>query len=383
MLQETKTRGTSKIARLCALLREDIISGRISPGSPLPSQKQLGRKFGVAEGTISAAMGRLVHEGLAMRIPGRGSFVVENLPTAHRTLDFVRMQIPTGGVARGWVLSWMEALNQLCDRDGWVARWHHLPGAAEDRLQALAEKLADSKGVILFAYVPFELPVLMHRHGISVVSLRSSRGGMGERPDYYPQITFDRRESARIATEHLVSLGYRRIGFMGSTDRSQQRMAGFLDVMRSHRLPVEIQWLQQFDWQVSDLHGLHIGIRQIMQEPDWPEAFCCATKDIATAVAAVARDLGKEVPQDLALVACDEGEPDVPGHLAITTVSVAKEECWQKAQEVLEQLRSESGSNGLRLWEPIMMPLHLTLGESCGTGMMSENNVSPYAEKGG
>ena len=75
---QTKIKG--KIAGLCALVRKDILSGRFAPGSLLPAQSELGKQYSMAESTVSAAMGRLVHEGLAVRIPGRGSFVVERLP---------------------------------------------------------------------------------------------------------------------------------------------------------------------------------------------------------------------------------------------------------------------------------------------------------------
>ena len=45
------------------------------PGSPMPSERELVHRFGVARMTVRQAMDALVAEGLLERIPGRGTFV--------------------------------------------------------------------------------------------------------------------------------------------------------------------------------------------------------------------------------------------------------------------------------------------------------------------
>lgn len=54
----------------------------LRPGDPLPSDTELSAEFGVSRMTARHAMQQLVEEGLAVRIPGRGTFVAE--PPAHR-----------------------------------------------------------------------------------------------------------------------------------------------------------------------------------------------------------------------------------------------------------------------------------------------------------
>ncbi|MER3417624.1 MAG: GntR family transcriptional regulator [Chloroflexota bacterium] len=61
-------------------LRTKVASLR--PGDPLPSDAALSAEFGVSRMTARNAMQQLVEEGLAVRIPGRGTFVAE--PPAHR-----------------------------------------------------------------------------------------------------------------------------------------------------------------------------------------------------------------------------------------------------------------------------------------------------------
>jgi GntR family transcriptional regulator len=57
----------------------------LTPGDPLPSDADLCREFGVSRMTARNAVGRLVEEGLIIRVSGRGSYVAE--PPAHRRAD--------------------------------------------------------------------------------------------------------------------------------------------------------------------------------------------------------------------------------------------------------------------------------------------------------
>jgi GntR family transcriptional regulator len=60
-------------------LRE-ILEGLIAalePGAPLPSERALAERYGIARMTVRTELDRLVSEGLAYRVHGRGTFVGE------------------------------------------------------------------------------------------------------------------------------------------------------------------------------------------------------------------------------------------------------------------------------------------------------------------
>lgn len=61
--------------QLAAILREQIVSGELEPGRPLPSHMTLVQQYGVARGTAVKAVRLLVNEGLVRIVPGRGAYV--------------------------------------------------------------------------------------------------------------------------------------------------------------------------------------------------------------------------------------------------------------------------------------------------------------------
>jgi GntR family transcriptional regulator len=62
----------------------------LEPHSPLPSEAQLCREFGVSRLTARAAVQRLVQDGIVYRVPGRGTFVAASRAkrTAGHILSF-------------------------------------------------------------------------------------------------------------------------------------------------------------------------------------------------------------------------------------------------------------------------------------------------------
>ena len=62
--------------RLAAELRRDIAAGKYKPGKPTPSITTLSQQYGHARQTCAKALRLLVDEGLLIRYPGLGYYVV-------------------------------------------------------------------------------------------------------------------------------------------------------------------------------------------------------------------------------------------------------------------------------------------------------------------
>ena len=184
----TDTQATSKVARTCELLRQDILRGIFQPGTMLPPQRELSRRYRVAQGTASAAIGRLVHEGLAVTVHGRGSFVSEELPRQNQILDFVRPMHPSYSQVENDanILNWIDQFNYVAKQQGWLPRFHRLAVEETESVDRIAERFAESKGVVFFNYRSTVLPSLLRRKGLPVVGVCLMVGGLGEKAECFP-----------------------------------------------------------------------------------------------------------------------------------------------------------------------------------------------------
>jgi GntR family transcriptional regulator len=61
--------------QLAGLLREQIESGELPPGRPIPSKRALRQEHGVSAQTVDKATALLKAEGLVRTVPGLGLFV--------------------------------------------------------------------------------------------------------------------------------------------------------------------------------------------------------------------------------------------------------------------------------------------------------------------
>ena len=63
--------------QLASILREQIASGQLPAGRPVPSERALVQTYGVAVGTIKKAIQVLRGEGLVYTVIGRGVYVAQ------------------------------------------------------------------------------------------------------------------------------------------------------------------------------------------------------------------------------------------------------------------------------------------------------------------
>ena len=71
--------------QLQQLIRAEIASGAWQPGQAIPSEPLLAQQFGIARMTVRQAIEGLIHDGLLLRVRGRGTFVAQ--PKVERVLS--------------------------------------------------------------------------------------------------------------------------------------------------------------------------------------------------------------------------------------------------------------------------------------------------------
>ena len=176
----------------------------------------------------------------------------------------------------------------------------------------------------------------------------------------------DDRYGARLAVSHLVSLGHRRIAFIGGPeewDAAINRLAGYREELAASGLPYDPGLVRRGDWQVQsgfvaaqDL--LAVTNAQALR----PTAVFAANDLMAQGVIYAAQDAGLRVPGDLAVVGYDDR--DFAGFVrpALTTVQMPCEKMGHVAVEsFLRLVRCE-----VAVIEPTLVRGNLIVRESCG-----------------
>ena len=86
--------------QLVEQLRKQLFLGIVEAGQPLPSVRQLATELGINPNTIQKAYRRMETEGMIVSVPGKGSFISDDLADMLKKqrdeqLERIRRQIRT------------------------------------------------------------------------------------------------------------------------------------------------------------------------------------------------------------------------------------------------------------------------------------------------
>ncbi|MEJ3744723.1 LacI family DNA-binding transcriptional regulator [Actinomycetes bacterium KLBMP 9797] len=115
----------------------------------------------------------------------------------------------------------------------------------------------------------------------------------------------DDAHGARLATEHLVSLGRRRIAHITGPETyraARDRVASLRAVLDAAGLSLAGGEPRYGEW--SQRWGRHAARMLLSSHPDI-DAIFCGNDQIATGVAQTLRDLGRRIPDDVSIVGYD------------------------------------------------------------------------------
>jgi len=178
--------------------------------------------------------------------------------------------------------------------------------------------------------------------GIPVVyaMTQSADGGAAVLPDD--------AEGARLAAAHLFERGRRRIAHITGPSRflaARLRAEGFAGSLTGAGLTVH-GGTRHGEW--SEQWGRTAAADLLAAHPDTDAVFC-GSDQIARGVADALRDLGRRVPQDVALVGFDNWEPMVAGaQPPLTSIDMSLEEVGRAAAEMLLNAISGTPETGVR-----------------------------------
>jgi LacI family transcriptional regulator len=187
---------------------------------------------------------------------------------------------------------------------------------------------------------------------------------VGRHPDErVSYVDADNVAGARMAVEHLIHIGHRRIATITgplNMISGKDRLEGYLQALEAHRLPVDEDLIVEGDY--TEASSIAAARRLLSRSVT---AIFAASDIMAVGALKVIREAGLQVPHDVALVGFD----DVPVASALqptlTTVRQPIAQMGSMAAELLLNLLEDPPS-GSPAAHKIILPAKLVVRESCG-----------------
>jgi LacI family transcriptional regulator len=177
-----------------------------------------------------------------------------------------------------------------------------------------------------------------------------------------PSVVSDNRTSARLATEHLLSHGYRRVLCLGGDARLytiQERQRGYLEAMDAAGLPPAVEG------EANDYAAVNAVLLEACRKRSI-EAIFAVRNRITMSAFQTLREAGIRIPQDVALLGFDDFEMSTVLRPAITVVEQPIELLASEAANLLlERLGKGTAGTSSKVME---MKTRLIIRQSCGCG---------------
>ena len=349
-------------------LKADILSGRFQPGQKMPSEAALVNRSGASRITVTRAIHELQNLGLVDRIAGSGTYV-RQLSAEDPRPHLFGLLIPDLGET--------EIFEPIChgiasspEAGDHALLWGHADARTNKSDQAwrLCQQYIERKvSGVFFAPLEFEsgaekmnrrIVSVLNKSGVAVVLLdrRYAKTSEGKRSDL---VGINNRQAGYIATEHLINIGCRRIGFMGYHGAPltiAERMGGYEDALHAHGLRpaahAEMHWQEHREDQVLKITGSRHAV----------EAFVCVNDRVAGQLMHTFLAKGLNIPDDIRIVGIDDVAYASLLPVPLTTVRQPAREIGEAAlRAMLERLRMPHQPS-----REILLDGELVIRRSCG-----------------
>lgn len=178
----------------------------------------------------------------------------------------------------------------------------------------------------------------------------------------FDSVVVQNRNGARLAVQHLIDHGHRRIAYLGlGTDLSTlgARQDGYRQTMTRSNLQPQVILATYSLAETSE------SVRSVMSQPDAPTAFFCSNGLTTRHALHALSQMGLSVPEAVALVGFDDFET---ADLLKPAVTVVRQPTTDMARIGAKMLFARLGAEGAPIQvKTAVLPVELVVRQSCGT----------------
>ena len=340
MAKKTRTSIYSQVAdNICEL----IISGEYSALDKLLTETELARQLGVNRLTVSRGYSLLCQRGIITQRRGHGSFVSSDagkllgLPPRRRlrNIAIVMQSKNLADVPAHGQSALLDMIFGVSRRFADLAT--HVCHVSLDNPNQVHRELVtrfDAFIIIDYAVINQRLIKLAQEENRPCVLLWPNLS-KNNYPKGIPVVSYDREGAVQLGIEHLISNGYRNIGFVGNGQSSSNsiKIETFIAIMRKHKLPLQEQCMLTAKTNIGSAYkAMH---EFLVNGGQLPQAFFVDTDYKAIEVMHVLHAHGVNVPEQVAICGFDDIADAASSVPALTTVHTPRQEVGYSAADLL------------------------------------------------
>jgi len=167
------------------------------------------------------------------------------------------------------------------------------------------------------------------------------------------------------ATEHLINLGRKRIGYITgpqSALANDRRLSGYRKALKKYGLVPHDEYVNRGGWRLQD--GYKAGRKFLACKTECPDAVFCYNDAVAIGLIRALVENGVRVPDDVAVVGFDDAGVGAYLETGLTSVAQPAMEIGRRsAMRLVELIRSKGD---LQKPKKVFLETHLVVRETCG-----------------
>ncbi len=268
--------------------------------------KEVARAAGVSRSTASRAMGASGYVAAEVRIRVQQAardlgYVVDATARSLKQQSSRLIGVVVSDLQNPFYAALAAGASRTCRAHGYTMVLIDDRGATDDQNSAAEQFVALRVAGVVGTAVSDALVHFLSRRGVPVVEVDRRFA-----PELASGVVIDNHEAARLATEHLVTLGHTRIAlFIAETlwSPGAGRLDGYRAALATGGISADDDLVVRAGWDVDA--GVDAA-RSLLTGPHRPTAIFAANNLLAEGVWRAAAELGMSVPDDLSLIAFDD-----------------------------------------------------------------------------
>ena len=337
-------------------IREEILSGKLSPGTQLLGFRELMVHYAASYSTVAKTLSELEQHGLITRRQGRGIFVAPKVSwrKSEAGSSFV------GLIVTDMNIPFFNRIVHTVENEVTALRHHLVVRNTEfdsrRERQIVQEFIAQGfQGILLVpTFDEEDSDYLQSVDGKVIPIVYVNRHKWNYEcsfviPDDYAGVT--------DVMAHLFEMGHREIGYFAGEKivGRDPRFKAFSDCLRLRGLEVNPEWILHAPW--FEMESGYDCMNRLLRLKKRPTVVFCYSDAMAAGAMRACQEHGLHVPEDVSLVGCNDDEVCRVMRPNLTTLANPIEQISSQVVRILfESMKSPPGERGpLRLKMPMRL----------------------------